>query len=248
MTEEDRQLKNRFAELAAWAAQRGIWTYSAFLTPGEQALLRETRLDVPFILEGGVPGAERRLAAFGDEESFGYGPAAPIVCLHIRPRAPKFAEALSHRDFLGALMSLGLGRETMGDLYVRENQAWLFCLDTVAGYIREQLAEVRRTAVEVLETAAPPPEALPTPEMRTVTAASERLDAVIAGVYHLSRSESQALLRQGKVFLDGRETEDGTRAVPPGTIVSVRGLGRFRYGGPCRETRRGRLCLQVEVY
>lgn len=55
----------------------------------------------PCVLDGGYSEAERRAAVFGGER-------APICCLEIAPAAPKFAEELTHRDYLGSLMGLGL--------------------------------------------------------------------------------------------------------------------------------------------
>ena len=244
----DSQLKNRLAELAQRAEKRWCRTYSEFLTPAEQETVCRMQFPVPCTLEGGFPDAERRLAVLGDADALGCAAQTPIVCLHIAPRAAKFADELSHRDFLGALMSLGIRREVLGDICVADKQAWLLCLDSIADYICEQLTQVRHTAVDVSRAEALPEMLLPQPESRTVVVASERLDAVIAAVYNISRNDSQLLFRQAKVFVDSRMTENTSMSLRPGSIVSVRGYGRFRYEGIDRETKKGRLRVDVQVY
>ena len=246
--QENQLLKNRFSELAERAEKRWCWTYSEFLTPAEQAMLCSMKLSVPHTLDGAYPDAERRLAVFGNELDIGYAAQVPIVCLHIAARNAKFADDLSHRDFLGALMSLGIRREMLGDILVSDKQAWLLCLESIADYICSELTQVRHTVVEVTRADELPEAILPQAEARNVVLSSERLDAVIAAVYDLSRSESQLLIRQAKVFINSRAVESTSLLLQPNDLVSVRGHGRFRYSGICRETRKGRLRADVQVY
>ena len=120
MPNDEDFLKKRFAELARRSAARGIWVCSEFLTLAEQdALAQSARaLDAPYVLSGGFDGAERKLAAFGSEALCGRAADFPLAFLDVRPKAPKFAESLTHRDYLGALMSLGMRREVLGALLV----------------------------------------------------------------------------------------------------------------------------------
>jgi RNA-binding protein YlmH len=248
MPDEERQLKKRLEELAARAEARACYTSSEFLTLAEQAALESLHSQVPYTLEGGYAGAERKLAWFGDETLCGYEAPPPIACLCIAPVAPKFAETLTHRDFLGALMGLGIRREVLGDLILHEGRAYLLCLDSIAAYVAEQLTEVRHTAVSVSPAECPPETAVQLPPLRQIVVASERLDAVVAAVYNLSRAESQRLLMGGRVFVGGREMENAAYAPRQGDIISVRGHSRFRYEGVERETRKGRLRADVRVY
>ena len=93
------------------------------------------------------------------------------------------------------------------------------------------------------------PEAfLPKPVYRAVNIPSPRLDALVAEVYNLSRSQASTLITQKKVFIDARLTENTSKTVNEGSIVSVRGFGRFRYLGVEKVTRKDRLRVGVEVY
>lgn len=247
MQNEEEQLRRRFEELADRARTRGKWTFSRFLTPAEQAVLKKSPAGTHAVLLGGHPGAERALAAFGpDGEDT---PAqAPVVCLCAAPAAPKFAPALTHRDFLGALMALGLKRETLGDIVVADNCGWVFCDPAAADFIQQNMDRVARTAVRVTRPDTVPALAAALPEISQISAASDRLDALAAAVWNLSRSESRALFSAGRVFVNGGSAENPARACAPGDTVSVRGFGRFDFVGISGETRRGRLRADVRIY
>lgn len=249
MPENDSQLKKRFAELASRSYSRGCYTASDFLTTAEQSVLISTRLEpgCVFSLEGGYDAAERRMAWFGSEDICGYVQAPPIVCVRIAPAAQKFADALAHRDFLGALMSLGIKREMLGDIIVSENCGYLFCHESIAGYICDNLTSVRRTTV-VCAVSDPPESASAPPEERQLVVSSERADAVISAVYKISRSRSQELFEHGIVFINSRTVTDASHDLKEGDVVSIRGTGRFIYNGIERETKKGRLRASVGVY
>lgn len=250
MNESDRLFKNRILELARRSFSRGCYVYSEFLTLAEQDMLCGMNFDstcTPFYLKGGFGTAERKLACFGDERLCGYIEEPPIACILIEPVSHKFAYELSHRDYLGSLMALGLRRSVLGDIVLRENSAYLFCLKSVSSIIVEQLDRVKNTAVICTITEAP--EIVnELPELSYTNVASERLDAIVAAVYRLSRSESQELIIQGRVYVDSRLTENVSFSPGHGSFISVRGFGRFIYEGVKKETRKGRLKVAVRVY
>ena len=232
--------EKRFNELYDRAYTRGTREYTGFLDLDGQRILRESGLPCEFY--GGYDGAERAVAAFGDGSGF------PIACVEAAPKAEKFADDLTHRDFLGALMSLGIDRAVTGDIIVSGKTAYIVCLGQMAEYIASELTSVRHTAVKCRVLAQVPEVALPAPEKTEFVISSERLDAVVAAVWKLSRSEAQELFREGRVFVDAKEETRPDREPRAGEIVSVRGRGRFRYTGTVRETKKGRLRASAEVW
>ncbi len=240
-------LRRRAAELAQ-RAYGGCWTSTEFLSAAEQSLLMECQrsLPAPFTFEGGHPASERRIAMFGSEDLCGYVAEPPICCLCIAPKNAKFADKLEHRDFLGALLNLGIRREVLGDIFVREEGAYLFCLDSISQYIIDSLERVKHTAVvcRMVENA---PETLrvETEELE-FNVPSERIDAVICAVYKLSRTQCQQLFDAQRVFVNSRMTEHSSRPLKEGDVVSVRRCGRFTYLGARRETKKGRMYVAVE--
>ncbi len=248
---EIQQFKNRLRELAERSYTQGVFTFTGFLGLSEQDIFwRELeRLKYAgYSISGGFPTAERVMVRFGSREELGYETPFPIVCVHIRPLGPKFAEELSHRDFLGALMNLGIERSTIGDIKVGENFACLFCVEPVVKFICDNLIQVKHTPVKCTvteDTAEIPEEA---PELSSVQVQSLRVDAVLAKVYAMSREKSQELFRSGKVYVDGRLCQNHSRQLKSGETVNARGFGKFVLQGEPRETRKGKLSVEVAVY
>ena len=94
----------------------------------------------------------------------------------------------------------------------------------------------------------PPDEVNPEVQEKIIVIASERLDAIIAEVYNLSRSESNALFIAKKVFVNGKLTENNSHKIKINDTISVRGFGRFNFTGILQETRKGKLRAKVEVF
>ena len=248
---EIHQLRNRFRDLAEKSFRQGIYTFTGFLGLSEQDVFWQEAGKLShagYRLEGGCQAADRVVARFGSPEELGYEVPFPIVCVHIRPLAQKFADDLSHRDFLGALMNLGIERSTIGDIKVGEREAYLFCLDSIAGFICENLSQVKHTHVKcrIVESPASLPGEEPVP--RVVQVQSLRADAVLAKVYNLSREKSLELFRAGKVYVNGRLCENNSRQLKSGETVNARGYGKFVLTGEPRETRKGKLAAEVAVY
>lgn len=248
---ELQQLKNRLHDLADRSFTQGVFTFTGFLGLAEQDIFRREEAALGYAgcaLYGGYEGAERLVARFGDPGELGYELSFPIVCLRVKPLLPKFADALTHRDFLGALMNLGIVRSTIGDIRVGGAEACLFCLDTVAEFICENLTQVKHTHVTCAVAESMPEIVQEAPELLTVQVASLRVDAVLAKVYHMSREKSLELFRSGKVYVDGRLCENNARLLKSGETVNARGFGKFTVGDGLRETKKGKLAADIAVY
>lgn len=251
MTEKEESFfKKRMTELMDTAYQRDIPTHSRFLNADEQAVLQTMHLSAPgirMIPTGGFEGAERRIVCFVPswmeelpEDLFAY--------LHVSPCAPKFAEALTHRDYLGALMGLGIRREMTGDISVDGNSAHLIVLPEVAELILEEYTEVKHTAVRTERENAEDFRMTVHTEPKEINTASLRVDGMLSAVWNLSRSAAKELLSGGMVSVNSALTYDGSKILKPGEILSVRGKGRFRFLGGTHPTRSGRMYVQIEVY
>ncbi len=246
---ELQQLKKRLLELAQRSYEHGVYTFTPFLGMSEQQAFYEVQGDVAYAgyaMEGGNPLCERVMIRFGREEHLGYEEAFPIRCLKIEPLCPKFAESLSHRDFLGAIMNLGIDRSTVGDLFVQEQSAVVFCQENIAPYMTEQLSQVRHTQVKCVEIEATEVSA-PVPEEISLSVSSARIDAVLSRVYNLSRSQSMDLFRACRVYVNGRLMENNSYSLKEGDKVTARGFGRFVYIGVQGATRKGKMRVAVEV-
>ena len=244
MTEKQK----RFDELSQRANERGYTVFSDFLGLSEISELSVMRFSAPVTLWGGYEEAERCVACFGDRDYFNDNSDYPIKCILIQPVNQKFADLLSHRDFLGSLMGLGIRREVLGDIIINENCGYLFCLDTIADYIIENLTQVRHTTVKCEITEKIPADVLPQPENREIIVSSERLDVIVSAIYKMSRSQVLPIFHTEKVFVNGAIKTSPSATLNIDDKVSVRGFGRFIYKGVLRTTKKDRLVIGVEVF
>lgn len=249
--EAEELLKKRFAELAQKCYHNNQYTFTDFLSLADLAEFYEMERElsyVPYTIWGGSEACERVMIRFGNEESLGYEEEFPIVCIEIKPLAQKFADALNHRDFLGALMNQGIERSTLGDIFIVENIGYLFCMDKIAPYIMENLTKIKHTSVMCKITDTPPLFGEADRQEVMIQTASKRADGVIAKIFRLSRNESLDLFRQKKIFINGRVCENNSRILEEQDIVSVRGLGKFEFVGEMTISKKGKLNLKVLLY
>lgn len=233
----------RFNELYDRAYERYCKVFSEFLNIEEQSILKGTHL--PCVTFGGYDMAQRVVAGFGEgleNDDF------PIVCLYISPAAKKFADKLTHRDYLGALMNLGIKREMLGDIVIDNNSGYLFCLEQIKNYIIDNLSRVKHTAVSVKETASLPDCICCEPEDTEYIVSSLRLDVLISAVFKLSRKESARLFEAGKVFVNSRQIVNTSYILKENDVISVRGFGRFIFTSTLRATKKDRLAVNVKIY
>ena len=248
---ELQQLKNRFHDLADRSFSQGVFTFTGFLGLSEQDIFWKEEPNLKYAgysLYGGCDGADRVVVRFGNSDELGYEVPFPIVCPHIKPLMQKFADELSHRDFLGALMNLGIDRSTVGDIKVGEKQAYLFCLDSIAEFICDNLEQIKHTHVKCSVVAKFDELPEEEPETLNIQVQSLRVDAVLAKVYNMSREKSLELFRAGKVYVNGRLCENNSRLLKPGETVNARGFGKFTLKGEARETRKGKMAVEAAVY
>ncbi len=251
MTADTELIKKRLVELGRKSYNSGIFTFTDFLGLAEQSAFSEVKRElggIPYEAFGGAAGAERVIIRFGSEEELGYSMPYPISIIKVEPQSQKYADRLTHRDFLGALLNLGIERHTLGDIVIIDNVGYIFALESIAPYIADSLIRVRRTDVSASIITELPEGELYRTERKTVQISSERLDAVIARVYSLSREDAQALFKKRLVFADGREIDSTSYAPKENEKISVRGHGRFIYIGRQSLSKKGKLNVAVEMY
>ncbi len=247
----DELLKKRFIELANRSYGAGIYQFTDFLGLAEQAVFAEARAhfgSIPHTAFGGASGCERIMIRFGDEESLGYSEDFPIVCIKAEPVSQKFADKLTHRDFLGALLSLGIERSVLGDIAILDNVGYIFAKEDIAEFIIESLSKVRHTDMRLSLAESIPEGGLFKTERRRIQANGERIDAVVAKVFSISRDESLSMFSKRLVFVNGRLCESNSYIPKRGEVISVRGKGRMIYLGYESTTKKGKLNIEVDLY
>lgn len=250
MNKEELLLKKRLIDLSSQAYQRDVVIFSDFLNLNELNILHTLSKDAlssKFKTYGGYELSERRMAAFLPEVLY-YEYTFPFKAVVIRPLNIKFAEKLTHRDYLGSLMNLGLGRSKFGDIIVKENSAIVFVCEEVADYVTDNLTRIRHTAVmcrseEITDFSY-------SPEFTEIkgTVPSIRLDTVLSVAFPVSRTKITAYIEAGKVYVNGRLVTSNGYRLEEGDLISVRGMGRIAYQGIISETKKGRYYISVRKY
>lgn len=225
----------------AYSAGRSFFT--DFLSVEEISEFLGIESSVSFaspVLFGGYEGAERKILRFGGEAPF------PITLLKVTPRGAKFSAPLTHRDFLGSVLSIGIERSVIGDIITEGGSGYIFCLNRMADYISENLTSVGRLSVDT-ERYSGKIEALKKTERVVFSVASLRADCIVAGTYKLSRAEAEKFFKGGFVYINGRAAAPSD-LLSEGAAVSVRGKGKFIFSGEDGVSRKGRLFVAVEKF
>jgi len=250
MNKEELLLQKRLAELSRIAYTREIVTFSEFLNLNELNILHTTPKDMllsQYKTYGGYGLSERQMAAFLPDALY-YDSQYPIQIIEISPVNRKFAEELSHRDYLGAVMNLGIERCKLGDILIEDGKAILFAKEELAGYIMEHLTRIRHTTVKTSILSAFEDSYEPRYEELKGTVASVRLDTVLSLAYPLSRSKITGLIEGARVFVNGKLVTSNGYRLKEGDILSVRKMGRIGYNGILSETKKGRYMVSIRKY
>ena len=249
-TPEDRLLLAKLWDKINAGMRRNISAATCFLSPRELELSRYLFGDADGLHTfGGFEGAERQMLIYVPEYmelDTLLEEDAPLCCL----RARFFEEdILSHRDFLGALMGAGIGRETVGDICVGKGYCDFFVTAEIAPYILQSFTSAGRTKLSISQI--PLAEAnIPEPEVKEIkdTLASLRLDSVISSGFRIGRSLAAQYVSAGKAAIDGLPCEKPDKAVAEGAKISVRGLGKIKLASIGNRTKKDRISVVIHRY
>ena len=247
---EDKLLLAKLWDKINAGIRKNILASTCFLSPRELEMARYL-FGEPEGLHafGGYEGSERKMliylpdyldeSALTDEDS-------PLVCL----RAEFYhGDSPSHRDFLGALMGAGIGRETVGDICVGKESCDFFVTAEIAPYVEQNFTSAGRTHVRISRISQNEVQ-IPEPEVKEIkdTLASLRLDSVISSGFRIGRSLASTYVSQGKAAIDGLPCEKPDKAVAEGMKISVRGLGKIKLVAVNGRTKKDRISVTIHRY
>jgi len=221
--------------------------FSRFISPHDLAVFKTKFKPSPFVnvaIYGGAKDCERVMLGFFpdfQEPDFSEFPINPLVITGVL--------GFSHRDILGSVLGLGIKREMTGDIFIDGDTAIIMTDSQVSDYLLFNLKTVGRKKVTVEESTC---DELVIPEREyEVTRhviASERLDAFVSAAGKLSRSEAASLIEGGGVSVNFSETQDTSKKLKEGDVISIRHKGRFILDRLLGETRKGRISVEIKKY
>lgn len=237
-------LPARVSDLVSLCEKTSTPKFLGFLTPDEAAVAVSQLKNINnYFLFGGYDGAERTVLGILPE--WCDTPVYPIKSFTFTYRP---CDQLTHRDFLGALMALGLSRETVGDILVEEGRAVVFVLDSISKFVASQIEKVGRVGVNVTEGFTSPLPSFGKKQSFTVTVASTRIDCVVAALCGFSRKDSAAVIADGYVSVNSLGCNKPTVTVSAGDTVTVRRKGRFEIESCDQFSKKGRIILRYNKY
>ncbi len=245
LNEEERYLSAHIADLQRLSIKSGVPRFSLFLNERE-AVVADNSVKGSPCFYGGYDGAARVICGFVEDTYASELPPSdvfPIVPLTFIYRE---RDALSHRDFLGALLSLEIKRELVGDILTAEGYAVVFVHETAAELVAA-LDKIGKVGVRCERGVTKPLPAQQTQRIDT-TVSSLRLDCIVSAAVNTSRERSASLIKSGMVNADFSPCLNVSAEVKENTVISVRGHGRYRLSEISGPTRKGRIRILIEKY
>lgn len=251
LTEDERYLSAHISDLRALSFKSGVPRFSAFLNEREAAIAAETARTegaIPAFF-GGYDGAQRTVCGFF-EGTFGEDFAEEVRNELFPISAVSFTfrerDKLSHRDFLGAIMSVGIKRETVGDIVVADGFAAVFCLSAEAELIREitKVGNVGVCAEDGLKRPVEKPENV----KFIASVPSLRLDCIVGACANVSRDKSASLVKSGQVSADFSVCLEVSKILAENSVLSIRGYGKFKVSKIVGQSKKGRLRVEMERF
>jgi len=245
---QDRAFAAHVRDLFTIAQEKHITRFSAFLDLHQALLARRLAASAGYdnyVFFAGHPDGERvMLGVFAPfEEPADW--AFPIEPLTVSFREE---DALGHRDFLGSLTGLQIGREAVGDILVEQGRAVLFVSDKIAPLIQSELTKVGRCGVRVTRGYTEPLPVLHRYEDRVANVPSLRLDCLVASVTKLSREKSAQMIRAQLVSVNGAVKTETSWNLDEGDVLSICGYGKFLFAQVAHTTKKGRLQILCKKY
>ena len=232
----DEILFGRIDDMISVSAVRNKPQYMGFLDERQQYIVKNyiKYFDYDFNFFGGYSGAER---CFASINAANQPLIYPIVAVEFSFRK---ADKLTHRDFLGSLMALGIKRESVGDILVDEGRAIVFVDENISAYILNQTNKIGKVGVKTkIVTEFNLPENDETQAI-SGTISSPRLDCYVNLITRLSREKSKELIMSKTVTLNYEICQNQSKAVSENDRISIRGYGKFTVDKIGSLTKKGR--------
>lgn len=200
--------------------------------------------DINYIEYGGHTNAERKIILIYPSYMIFDNPKESLTCLKVEGDLA----SLSHKDYLGALLNLGIKREKVGDILVHKDYGYIIIKDEIGDFILYNLEKIGNknlniTAISFESIEVPPMEYKEIKRFLT----SLRIDLVISEAYNISRSDSMDIIKRGFVKINWEPIDKSAKEVNEGDVVSVRGYGRFVLYSIEGLSRKGRMMANIRI-
>ena len=228
-----------------------------FLNLNEQMLVKRLldRLEIIGIFYGCYEKAERKMLFIiptklkNNLGNFKINYEENIGAIRIE-LSSKIAEKYTHRNYLGAIMKLGVKREKMGDILVDDEGADIIVCKEILKFLNLNLPSLNRfrkcNIHEIKLNEIKKIEIIPT--YKIIQVSSMRLDNIVSEIINTSRNKAQEILENNRVFLNYINETKGTRQIKVNDTITVRGKGRFKIEEIIGTTKKGKINIKIEIF
>lgn len=171
-----------------------------------------------------------------------------VSCIKV---VPKVKGKLIHKDYMGAIYSLGIKREFIGDIVANDEVAYFFCMKSVQEYFMQNLVSVGRQAVDtvIIDIFSDEVKQLSLKMVsKDYITPSLRVDAILSEVYNLSRNEVKEKIVKGDLFINDKNIFYPNTIVSQGDIISFKKCGKMKIGEEIRRTKSSNIVLRIYKY
>lgn len=224
---EEKQLAAHIEDLIKLSEKHYKPYYSDFLNDMQTSLALEVLAECgvsDYVMWGGYDNADRVVLCVYPPYMCPDSGEFPIECVNVKYRK---TDKLTHRDFLGSLMSLGIKREIVGDIVIGEGLASFFVKSELADYVKSQIEKVGRVGVTFTDETVDFDGTSQEFEEISCTVSSLRIDSIVSAMTKLSRTKSQTLIESGLAAKNSKIVYSTDVKVADGDKISVRGYGKF---------------------
>lgn len=256
--DEDRLLASKLLDKIEFTSKRNSIEYTDFLDMRQRQMLEKLMKDIKFInyvAYGGYKTAERtiiiifpnKLEELFKDDQFDYN----TIFGFIRITLPNELKRMySHRDYLGAVIKIGVKREKVGDIITSADGAEIIVLKDTERYILNGLKELTRFSKAEFESIKMDEMKIEEPKTQVlnIIIPSMRTDCIVSEIIRTSRAKATEIIKEERVFINHEPIIKGAKEVKTNDIITVRGKGRFKVGKIINSTKKGNLVMEIEKY
>lgn len=256
--EEDRLLVSKLLDKIEFVEKKNSVENTDFLDIHERGILEKVLKTVKYtnyIIYGGYENAERtmiilypqKLEAVFENSYFDYNNIMQVLRITL---PNEMRGKYNHRDYLGAVVKVGIKREKVGDIVVSLDGADIIVNKEIAEYLKSSLSELTRFSKSTFEihkieelNIAPPKT-----EMINIIIPSMRMDSIVSEIIRTSRSKAMEFIESERVFINSELVTKNAKILKENDMITVRGKGRFKVNKILNSTKKGNLVVEIEKY
>lgn len=256
--EEDRILVSKLLDRIEFVEKKNNVENTEFLSLHQIEILEKVLKTIKYTnytIYGGYENAERaiiilypeKLETVFEKKLFDYNNIMQVLRITL---PNEIRGKYNHRDYLGAIVKVGIKREKVGDIIVSIDGADIIATKEIISYLITSLSDLTRFSKsnfeihKVDELNIAPPKT----EIMNIIVPSMRMDSIVSEIIRTSRSKAMEVINTERVFINGELVTKNAKMLKEKDMITVRGKGRFKVNKILNSTKKGNLVVEVEKY